>query len=283
MKLHAGPLLHKNVIDCHKCGFAHWHPLPDASTVARYYEEDKFYSQHSPPGWFLKEREEYEAGLWDSYYDYLAGFLSRSRYVFDIGAGCGWMVTYLGMKKGFTAFGLEPSFSARAFLPNQNDMFMDWEQFTRRYPGAVPKGNIVLMLTLEHILDPETWLREEVLPHLDGRLIVVVPNEFNPLQKALGTTHFISPVHLNYFTPKTLRGLLERLGLTVVAEGATFPMEIFSFIGRNHIGNDEMGRRNHLLRLKLEKALGVRAFKLYRILYKFFGVGREIIMVAERR
>lgn len=270
MTLHAGPMIYPKIIACHTCGFSHWHPLPDASTVARYYEEDKFYSQHSPPDWFKKEEREHSQGYWLAYYDYLISFLKPFTPTIDIGAGAGWFV-----QRCPYALGVEPSVTARKFSPVPDDMLVSL--------GGLKggRGNIVLMLTLEHILDPETWLREEILPHLDGRLIITVPNEMNPLQKALRSWHFVSPVHLNYFTPDTLKAMLERLNLRVVHTSTTFPMEAFAFIGRSHIGNDEIGRRNHLLRLRVEKALGVRAFKLYEWLYRLFGIGREIIMVAE--
>lgn len=281
MTLHAGPMVHKNLICCQECGFVHWHPLPDASTVAKLYEGDNFYAgdaPHSPPDWFLKEKREHEQGYWRAYYDYLASFFQH-KWVIDIGAGSGRFVHHLS-KKGYTVWGVEPSEEAKHWSPVRDLMYDDELLMDENL-----KGNIVLILTLEHILDPETWLREKVLPHLDGRLIVVVPNEWNPIQKivmAPNNPWFISPVHLNYFEPKTLRGLLEKVGLRVISEGSTFPMEAAILLGYDYRGSDSRGRRVHQFRLKLEKLCGPRIYRLYQLLYKYLGIGRELIFVAEK-
>lgn len=275
---HPGPVPAKGVVICQKCGFCHLDPLPDASTVARYYEDDQFYSQHSPPDWFLKEQEEYEAGLWDSYYAYLASFLKKDKPVMDVGCGAGWFIYHLFDCHEFDSYGIEPSATARKYS------YLNHQVIFPSIEGMLEGdywGNIVLMLTLEHILNPETWLREEILPHLDGRLIVVVPNEMNPLQKALKSWHFVSPVHLNYFTPDTLRGLLEGLGLKVIHESSTFPMEIFSLLGYDYRGNDARGRKVHNFRLRLERQFPGIFRYLYAPLFKYLHWGREIIMVAE--
>lgn len=274
MTLHAGKQIHKNLLNCHQCGFVHWHPLPDASTVANLYEGDNFYSgeaPHSPPDWFKKEEWEHSQGYWQAYYDYLISFLRPYTPTIDIGAGSGWFV-----KRCPYALGVELSVTARRWSPVPDDMVASLSELREG------KGNIVLMLTLEHILDPETWLREEVLPHLDGRLIVVVPSEMNPLQRTLKSWHFVSPVHLNYFTPDTLKAMMERLGLKVVHLGGTFPTEIWPLIGLDHRKDPAIGRKTHLWRLKLEKRFPW-LFHVYGWLMRRWGIGREIIMVAERK
>lgn len=287
MTIHAGQQIHKNILNCSTCGFVHWHPLPDASAITKLYEGDNFYAgdkPHSPPDWFLKEREEYMGRYWDSYFSYLASFLDRNKPVIDIGAGAGWFVHWCLWRWVDSpldnACGVEPSRIAREFSPVTHRLIPNMD-FSKDL-----SGNIVLMLTLEHILDPETWLREEVLPHLDGRLIVVVPNEFSPLQGLAGgkaNPWFVSKVHLNYFTPKTLRGLLERLGLVVVHESGTFPTELAILLGYDYRGNNLRGRRVHNFRLRLERRFPGVFRWLYAPLYKYLHWGREIIMVAEKR
>jgi hypothetical protein len=291
--IHSGKYVAPNVVDCTRCKFAHLDPLPDEATVTRYYEGDYFYTgaaPHSPPDWFAKEQGEYEAGLWDAYYVYLADQLDPTRPVIDWGCGCGWFLDYLIKKRGFSQwqiYGIEPSKTARAFSPVSHRLYAS--TFNGDGGRGLVKGNVVLALTLEHILNPEKFLRDEVLYHLDGRLVVVVPNEFNLLQKWTNRfsspdkkNWFVSPVHLNYFTPQTLRGLLERVGLRVTHQGGTFPTEIFCLLGRNHLGNDLQGRANHLWRLEMETRWpGV--FRLYGILMRYFNMGREVVMVGEKR
>jgi SAM-dependent methyltransferase len=296
---HAGLYITDNLINCISCGFAHLYPLPDAKAVDRYYGGDYFYSQHSPQDWFSKEKAEYDAGLWDAYYSYLAGLLDPNKPVIDIGCGSGLFLDYL-CKHGWSQwqlYGIEPSRTARNASPIGHRLFKELAKeelvVSLRYGeaqykayGAI-KGNVVLSLVLEHIPDPARFLEEDVLPHLDGRLVVVVPSEFNLLQRLVGLRYpdkkywFVSRVHCNYLTRTSLKSLLERVGLRVVHTGATFPTEIWPLIGRNHIGNDELGRRNHLWRLELERRWpGI--FRLYGWLGRWFNVGREIVMVAEK-
>ena len=46
-------------------------PYPLRAKVEAYYEDDRFYAEHSPPDWYEKERQEYEAGLWNTYFTHL--------------------------------------------------------------------------------------------------------------------------------------------------------------------------------------------------------------------
>lgn len=323
---HPGIYIADNVIQCSRCQFAHLYPLPDSAAVDRYYSGDYFYSgsdPHSPPDWFAKERAEYEAGLWDAYYSYLAGLLDPDRPVIDIGAGAGWFLDYL-TKHGWSQWqmwGIEPSAAARRVSPIGHRLFKaspDKEGTTLidGYGYKALKGNIILSLVLEHISDPARFLQEDVLPHLDpstssgrgGRLVVVVPNEWNPLQehiinretklgnkfdlsrfelqhKLSGATYqpwFVSPVHVNYFNPASLRGLLERCGLTVTFQGSTAPLELAILAGWDYRGDDTLGRRIHLKRLEFERRFkGV--FKVYGWLNRWLGWGREIVMGGEKR
>lgn len=283
--LHFGPYLTDKVIDCRACKFTHLYPLPDAKTIDRYYSGDYFYAgdnPHSPPDWFRKEEAEYRAGLWDAYYGYLAGLLDPDKPVIDYGCGAGWFLDYLSTHgySQWQIYGVEPSVTARRVSPVRHRLYDKLDTKT--------KGNVILSLVLEHIPDPARFLREDVLPHLDGRLVVVVPSEWNPLQK-LANRHdpkkanwFVSPVHINYFNPASLRGLLERCGLRIVHQGATFPMELFILANLDHRGNDEQGRKNHLWRLELERKWpGI--FRLYGWLNRFLGIGREVVMVGEKR
>lgn len=292
-----GTLLASNVLDCSVCQFAHLYPLPDPAAVGRYYEGDYFYGSHSPSDWFAKERREYEGGLWDAYYSYLASLLDPDRPVIDYGCGSGLFLDYL-WRHGWSQwmlYGIEPSKVAREASPIGHRLFKEAPnplKFTTTiidgYGYKTLKGNIILSLVLEHIPDPARFLQEDVLLHLDGRLVVVVPNEWNPLQRLAGLRRpkmrhwFVSQVHTNYFEPRTLRGLLERSGLKVVKQGATFPMELFLLMpNRDHRGRDDVGRQNHLWRLRLERRWpGV--FRLYGWLGRRLGWGREIIMVATK-
>ena len=262
---------------CTSCGF--WHLL--SPKTDEYYESDQFYSLHAPPDWFVKEKREHDGGLWNACYDYQIGLLQKHlpmqfwnyRSFLDVGCGTGWFVQH-AHKRGYACQGVDPSNSARAFL-NLDCVF-------KTIPD-VRYNAIRASLVLEHIPTPELELfnwRNHLYDN--GLLMIIVPNDFSPLQKRLKTHHFISPVHANYFQLDTLTNLLERCGFEVIHKGATFPMELPLCLGYDYRGNDIKGRRVHNFRLRFEKLMGVRAFQLYKRLFDWWGWGRELIFVARK-
>ena len=259
-------------------------PYPDPQAVSDYYEDDQFYSTHSPPDWFEKEKDEYQSGLWHSYFKYLARLGGQARTVLDYGCGCGWFVDYYQWsQKAPIVAGLELSESAISAGESALGALPVERNFDN-LPVQV-YDLIYFNLVLEHIPYPVNFLTNLVGNRLEsgGRVVVVVPNDMNSLQWRLGYSGFVSPVHVNYFTPDTLRSVMARAGLTIVHEAVTFPMELFPLAGINYFGNDDLGRQCHRLRLKWEKLLGWRVFGLYKTLYDLWGIGRELIFVGEKR
>lgn len=280
MNTHRGIPVARGVIYCQHCGFAHLDPLPTTENVQQYYDNDLFYATHSPPDWLQKELSEYQRGVWFPFYDYLAGLIAPGKRVIDIGCGAGWLIGYLHQKYGYNVYGIEPSEAARQISPFRQFLYKDVSQL------AGIRGNVILSLTLEHITNPLEFLKRDVVPRLNGRLIVVVPNEFNPLQRRINrgkhTDWFVAPVHINYFTGMSLKALLHQAGLKVVDVGATFPMELFILFGLDYRGDDKLGRECHRARLTFDRLFGPMAYWLYRRFYRQWGWGRELIMVAEK-
>lgn len=272
-------------------GYAHLHPLPDSDDIEAYYSDDQFYTTHSPPDWLEKERREYQAGLWHSCFRYLYELVKElkertdlfgGKYymppsILDWGCGAGWWLDWLYKNASRNHFGIEPSSMARA-IRQAPYIYESPNDFIGRQFDVIS-----LQLVLEHIAEPVGFLRsldQWLTP--GGKLLITVPNDFNPLQRRIGYYGFISKVHTNYFTPESLRHVLTEAGYRVCFQGATFPMELFVLMGWNYIGNDKLGRRCHRIRLRLERLFGWRIYKLYKRLYDRWGIGRELIVVAER-
>jgi hypothetical protein len=274
-----------SVIDCHICGHAHLYPVP--TDTDEYYKNDLFYAEHSPSDWLDKELREYEDGLWDTAYKYQATILRTARFLVDVGAGLGTFVDYWSSSLYYSGFGLEPSSKARAKSPSPMSMYdVDYKSSIFKFLNDFPDENkiIRMALVLEHIPYPKRFLEDYVqYMSLGDKLMVIVPNDFSPLQKRVGGNWFISPVHCNYFTPDSLSGILQSLGLKIVHKSSTFPMELFILLGFDYRGNDVKGRKAHNFRMKFEKMFGVASFKLYKLLFDKYGWGREIIMVAEKQ
>jgi len=271
-------------------GFYQQSPLPTVEETEVYYNDDTFYTEHSPDGWFEKEQNEWATGLWLPYFQYLYNLTIKTNEesVLDWGCGGGWWLIamqYLS-KCHLKLYGVEPSEMARE---NYCNGVFPQDGFDKAVHPSIDAFEgitfdvISLQLVLEHIANPVEFLTEQVKPQLNsgGRLLITVPNEFNRLQKIVKYYEFIHKVHINYFTPNGLRNLLHRCGFRVVHESATFPMELFLLIGLNYRKSDSLGHWCHNTRLKTEKIWGVKTFDLYKLLYKVFGIGRELIFVAE--
>ena len=311
---HAGPVVARNdklyVIDCHKCGYAHLLNLPAQGEVDAYYTTDKFYSTYSPPDWFQRETQEHQAGLWTPYYKWEARHFPEHATILDIGCGMGWFSWIVRHTTQHFRVGVEPSEAART-QASRHGMHLLYPTITearKHYPKHAT-DSVRMRLVLEHLLDPQAMLLEcQQWVGARGRLELVVPNELNPLQNVIrkhitgdrasrgnnvpsrhGTIRgyapykdwFVQAPHINYFTKQSIKGLLERTGWRIVDEGATFPTELWWLLGQQYIGNDKLGHQLHMRRLQFEYHLGPKAFELYRKLYQWFGIGRELLVFAK--
>jgi len=274
-------------------GLIQQYPLPE---VKKYYNDDQFYTQHvTASEWFEKERQEYYAGLWNPYFDYLISRMNPKLPLLDVGCGAGWFIGYWNKHQRFSGYGIEPSKLARKcnsyskpFIFEDQFCFQQWTLANSR--DGVPDFNILMSLVLEHIPDPVSFI-QQYLPYMgnEGTLTIVVPNDFSLLQEHLGSTHFIQDVHVNYFTTESLENVIYS-ALPVndppvrykLDYASTFPMELFELLGFHYIGNDELGAKCHKFRLLFEKFLQKRAFWMYEKLFDRYGIGRELMYTIRR-
>jgi len=289
---HYGPSLARKgdyeIIDCHACGFAHSTPLPAEDTVEHIYTED-YYSAVKPEYIALVEKDRaWHESVFNERIDVLAGAV-QGRRLLEVGSGPGiFLQTAVG--RGWTVQGFEPSRDAWAYSTKVLHLPVENTFFTHERAQSEPFNAAYLGLVLEHIPNP-LQLLEGVRRCLssEGVICVAVPNDFSPLQRALHSQGLpewwvAPPHHLNYFTHESLKRILERAGFTVIAQTATFPLEIFSLLGMNYIGNDELGRKCHQIRCNFEKTLdevGLRQMRqeIYEVCQKH-GIGKECVAYA---
>ena len=273
----------------------------DPIDAEKYYEDDKFYSEHVVGyEWFAKEHKEYIQGYWDAHFNHLISRMDTNLPLLDVGCGAGWFINSWNILKGkrHYAYGIEPSKMAReCFDAAKPFIFADlfeFEEFRNdeldKYGLDISSFNILMSLVLEHIPDPVSFIKQ-YLPYMGetGTLTIVVPNDFSPLQRWLGSAHFIQDVHVNYFTPQSLLSVIydalpdsDPVIKYEVKMSATFPMEIFELLGFHYIEDGDLGRKCHNFRLKFEKFFKKYAFKLYEKLYDKFGIGRELVFTIKR-
>jgi hypothetical protein len=287
---HSGPVIATNnnitIIHCHECGFAHQSPLPDQAEIDTYYNTDQFYKTHSPADWFANEKMEYWDELWDTYYKYQYQLLNTESPIYDIGSGISAFASY---HAGIGVVSIEPSYWARQ-EGLVKGVYASVDEAARAMTVRYTNNSARMALVLEHIPNPYQFcenIRRELLGCF-GKVLLIVPNEMNPLQKKVqervGYPWWISKVHINYWNKATIASFAKvALMRNVLYQGGTFPMELFYLAGYNYIGNDTVGRACHKRRLNFEKLFGVNAFRLYHLLYNKLGWGRESIIVLGYR
>ena len=260
-----------------------WHrldPLPDPDEVKAYYEDDKFYEEHSPEDWFAKETREHLKGYWAAYYRHLWFQLMKAHkyrpVVHDVGCGSGFWVNWLNRNSGRNHYGHDPSPEATKRASDNG---------VRPLPKGRKVDALTYILVLEHLYEPlaQVWQDIHEYLHPEGVVLIVVPNDDNPLQRQLGYRGYVSEVHLNYFKPDTLTRFMRRAGLEIVYKGATAPLELAACVGYNYTkGDGSMGRNVHMARLRLEKAFGPLMFALYDAMHRRWGIGRELVYIGRR-
>lgn len=292
-----GPVIDRiddfDVIDCRSCGWVHVFPVPSTADLASLYRAH-YYGTEKP---LYLQRYSEDQSWWDltynDRYDTFESLLPADRRrILDVGSGPG-LFLLAGKKRGWTTLGVEPAEQAAAHS-RELGLEIREEFLTSAVAETLGTFDVVHMSeVLEHIPDPLDFLGlSSRLLNRGGLICVVVPNDYNPLQKVLRAVDgyqpwwVAPPHHLNYFTPQSLDLLLERAGLDVLQVEGTFPIEFFLLFGDNYVGNDALGRECHGRRKRLEVLMeqgGQTALRrrLYTALARE-GIGREVMIFARK-
>jgi SAM-dependent methyltransferase len=290
--VHNGPVIvsvdGRDVIDCQTCGFRHINPLFSDEELKKFYDAE-FY-QTERPDYFRHAEEDKEWWMlrYHHYYEILEAH-APGRRLLDIGSGPGYFLE-AGRERGWDVLGFEASPVAAEYtrarnIPVINDFFS-----AGKAKGLGHFDVVSLALVLEHLRDP-VGLIEEALSVLapGGVLLVISPNDFNPLQMVLWEQMGFDPWwvvprhHLNYFDSRSARDFFVARGLEVLHQETSYPMETFLLAGRNYVGNGALGRECHKERKAFETALFRHDKATMRALAKSWsdqGIGREFIIVG---
>lgn len=297
MNMHKGAIVlsknGKDVIECEHCGFKHINPLPTDQELEQLYKYD-YYSTEKPA--YLSENTEDNAWWSKIYierYKKLELLLNKSNNsILDIGSGPGYFL-FEGKKRGWITKGLEPNIQAYEFSKN---LGLDVENtfLSTSNKNSINNFDVVNMgEVLEHIKDPMEFLKLVFTKLNDnGVLLLILPNDFNPLQKIIQQNLNFEPWwvvpehHYNYFDFDSVKILLEKVGFLIEHTESTFPIDIFLLMGLNYVGNDQIGRQCHQLRKNFELEI-LNSFnpELLSNIYKSFAnlnIGREIVIYARK-
>lgn len=282
-----------DIIECEKCQFKHVVPLPSEEELEEVYSHE-YYTSEKPfyIDLYLEDKDWWDAIYEERYNTLEKLILKSSKSILDVGSGPGLFLA-LGRSRGWKVKGIEPSKKAANF--SRKELNLDIENFFLDEGTAqkIGKYDVVHMgEVLEHLPNPAKMLEiSKNILNDKGIITLIVPNDFNPIQKILNKHHGFNPWwvapphHLNYFNHKSLKNLVEKVGFKFLKDESTFPIDLFLLMGKNYISNDTIGREVHALRKQLDLNLLEKDKDFRRNLYDSFknlGIGREIVLYAQK-
>jgi SAM-dependent methyltransferase len=284
----------RDVIDCKACGFRHIDPLFTSEELKSFYEKEFYQSERADYFSRMEEDRDWWMLRYRHYYELLEAHAPATQgrlRLLDIGSGPGFFLD-AGAARGWDVLGFEPSAMAADYctargLTVVNDFFS-----ATAARGLGKFDAIALSMVLEHVKDPIGLIEEaRTLLTPGGLLLLISPNDFNPLQMSLWKEMGFKPWwvvprhHLNYFSLASATAFVKARGFDVMHVETSYPLENFLIAGRNYVGNDSVGRVCHLERKAFETALLTRDPALLRRLaagWASQGIGREFLVLGRK-
>jgi SAM-dependent methyltransferase len=206
---------HDDIVQCLRCGMVSSIPLLDPKAIL------DGYSRVADENYLSEEAGRRELFEW--VLDVTSSYPVRGQSLLELGANVGLLLD-VARSRGWDAEGLEPSLWAVA--EGRRRFGVELRQGAVEELDPPPGGaDVVVMLdVLEHLTDPLGALRRlrEAVEE-EGLLVLSTVNVSSLHARVRGARWpwFIRP-HLHYFSPQTLREMLERAGFQLV-EWAVVP------------------------------------------------------------
>lgn len=197
---------------CRSCNFYYLNPRPEQREII-----DSYNSSESFNRW--QNEQAIRSQLWEKRLDLILNF-KKEGLLLDIGTGDGFFLKFAS-----------DFFQVDATEISKAGIKIARERGFNPFHGSVLEMNspenlkydvITLWHVLEHLPDPTAVLKQiQSLLKDDGILVIAVPNEFIPLFKLKHGFESLKEgwaksiwgmeIHLNYFTPTSLKKYLKRL------------------------------------------------------------------------
>ena len=205
---------------CQACGLSQLDPLPSTETTINLYA-DGYFAGTGAIGYsdYADQEREYRATFAEDLRS-LSPYLAAGASALDVGCGFGWFV-HGALAAGYDAIGIDFSREAveRAaqILPGRvfHGAINDVAELRDRRFDLIFSSHVI-----EHIPEPHVFMADLVDRLNEGGVIALVtPNIESALARISGRrwVSFKLPEHVSYYSPSTIRRLLETAGLEVVS------------------------------------------------------------------
>jgi len=206
---------------CNSCTFLFTTPVPDQDTIGRYYASDVYISHTDSNKGVIEQlyqlvRKRTLAGK----RKLIASLTQREKgSILDYGCGTGAFLHEMNLN-GWEAHGIEPDAGARAKAEQLIGSAVGLPSELKHLPTQA-YDVVTMWHVLEHVHDLNGTIQElKRLLKPEGKLFVAVPNHQSFDAKHYGS-HWAAydvPRHLHHFSPHTMKSLMERHGLKIVAK-----------------------------------------------------------------
>ncbi len=202
--------IHGPVVQCQHCGLVYINPRPNGSEVLNDYQAvvDELYVQELE-GRVLTFRRHLRP------LEQIVG-PPRGKRLLDVGCHVGVFVD-VAQQRGWEAWGVEPSRWAAEQAQAQGLRVANGTLHTFDFEDA-SFDVITLWDVIEHVLDPKTELCKVYQLLRPGGIVVLHTIDIeSPFARIMGRRWpWLMEMHLYYFSPRTLRRMLESLGFEVL-------------------------------------------------------------------
>lgn len=207
--------------NCNSCNFLFTTPIPDQDKIGRYYASDVYISHTDSNKGVIEQlyqlvRKRTLAGK----RKLIASLSYREKgSILDYGCGTGAFLNEMKLN-GWEAHGIEPDAGARAkaeqLIGGVVGLPSDLSSLATQSYDVISMWHV-----LEHVHDLNGTIQEiKRLLKPEGKLFVAVPNHqsFDAQHYGAFWAAYDVPRHLHHFSPDTMKSLMERNGLKIVAK-----------------------------------------------------------------
>ncbi|MBU6462887.1 MAG: methyltransferase domain-containing protein [Proteobacteria bacterium] len=274
-------------------------PMPSVDEIEKHYRE--LYYQ-DPTGQYKKVYDQAELVYFDDRANIALDFsvskgVSKGNLI-DLGCGEGFFLKS-AQRRGFNIFGVDHSLVGIErqngdLIKSNPSQFVAGDIGSRRHFEGVVFDLVYCKNVIEHVADPDV-IMQRIASYLSPSSIAIieVPNDFSSLHSlAFGDVSkellpiFVPPVHLHYFTTKTLLELGRRNSFSIIDSYADYPIdhllleEAFDYYKNKKLGSSAHSLRRKFLRYASSIESDAR-LALFRSLF-MAGLGRDICIVVRR-
>jgi 2-polyprenyl-3-methyl-5-hydroxy-6-metoxy-1,4-benzoquinol methylase len=273
--------------------------MPSVEELSRHYR-DSYYQD--PTGQYRTAYDPVELSYFDHRaavaLDFAASHGITAGKALDLGCGEGFFLKS-AKARGFNVFGVDHSpvglERQNPELTSANSENFDFGDIaSHRYFDGLTFDLVYCKNVLEHVIDPMS-IMERIASYMSPEAVAIieVPNDFSRLHETIfGDTEkeqvpiFVPPVHLHYFTTKTLPELARSAGYSILDTYSDYPIDhLLLEDAFNYYKNKTLGRSAHSLRRKFFQYVSTLETSVRLSLFRSFyaaELGRDICVVFRR-